>query len=113
MKLNMKNNFLFIFASILCLFTLISCSFIEKLPGEHQIIYANDTKSCEEIKRLTFSVRTEMMFISRSEKAIAEELQTLAQNEAIKLFANAIWRDSDIKDGQQSFLILRCNNSKY
>ncbi len=105
----MKNNFLPIILTLLLPLTLISCSFVELLPGDHRIIYANNPDSCKKLKELVLTVKTTTFFISRSSKAIAEELQILAQNEAIRSYANAIWPVSEVKDGQQSFSILRCS----
>ena len=100
----MKNKIL----SFLLPFTLVSCSFVELLPGNHNIIYANHSDSCTLLKQDTFSVETSMIFISRSDKAIAEELEILAQNEAVRLHANAIWPESSIKNGTQSFSFFSC-----
>ena len=52
--------------------------------------------------------------MDRDPKVIAEELQTKAQNQAYRLYGNAIWPSSDIDDGKQSFEILNCQpNSKW
>jgi len=117
----MKNNFLYILASLLASSALISCSFVEPLPGEHHITQVNRThivstnqqnsNTCETLKEISFQTRTTTFFISRSEKAIAEELQILARNEAILSLANAIWPVTEVKDGEQSFLILRCSRN--
>jgi hypothetical protein len=114
----MKNNFLFILLSLLIALTLISCSFVEPLPGEHHItqvsrtlvIPESDPQSdlCKTLKEMLFETKTTTFFIERSDKAIAEELQILARNEAIRSRANAIWPITEIENGKQSFLILRC-----
>lgn len=98
--------------------TLTSCSFVEPLPGEHHITMVNHSPEilesaqgsnhCKTLKALTFETRTTTAFFERSDRAIAEELQTLARNEAIRSHANAIWPNSDINKGKQTFLILRC-----
>jgi hypothetical protein len=117
----MKNNFLYILSSLLVSLTLVSCSFVEPLPGEHHITLVNHTPerssskqnsdACKTLKEMTFETKVTTFFITRSTKAIAEELQILAQNEAIRSYANAIWPNSEIKNGKQSFLILRCKRS--
>lgn len=114
----MKNNFLFILVSLLVTLTLVSCSFVEPLPGEHHIIQVNhspdqpinqqQSDECKTLKEVPLETKTTTFFISRSHKAIAEELQTLARNEAIRSFANAIWPTTEVKNGKQNFLILRC-----
>jgi len=100
---------------------LISCSFVEPLPGKHHIILVNQTSgfptskqnsnACKTLKEMSFETKTTTFFITRSKKAIAEELQILAQNEAIRSYANGIWPNSIIKNGKQSFLIFRCSRN--
>jgi hypothetical protein len=84
-----------------------ACSFIELHPGARNIIFANDD-SCELIKNFEAKVDTENMFIDRTNKAINEELQILAQNAAFENNANAIWPSSEVVEGSQSFKLLKC-----
>lgn len=104
----MKTNFIV----LLFILPLFSCSFVELLPGSHNIIYAGNSASCKKLKQLEFSVATTTLFITRSERAIAEELEILAQNEAVRSHANAIWPESTIEDGRQSFSILQCTENQ-
>jgi len=117
----MKNNFLYTLPSLFVSLTLISCSFVEPLPGKHHITLANHTSAfsasrqssntCKTLKEMSFETRTTTLFISRSKKAVAEELQILARNEAILSNANAIWPNTEVKNGKQKFLILRCSRN--
>jgi hypothetical protein len=116
----MKSNFLYSVTLLFTSLTLISCSFVERLPGDHHITLVDqsaDTSAteqtsnrCKTLKEISFETKTTTLFITRSEKAIAEELQILAQNEAIRSYANGIWPSSKILYGKQSFLILRCSH---
>jgi hypothetical protein len=90
--------------------TLTACSFVELKPGAENIIFAKQGDGCETIKTFTAEVKTSTLFINRRPKAIAEELQILAQNEAYAIYANAIWPNSDIEEGKQEFDLLRCNS---
>jgi hypothetical protein len=85
-----------------------ACSFVELKPGAENIIFAKQGDGCERVKTFTAKVKTSTLFINRRAEAVAEELQILAQNEAYSLYANAIWPNSDIKDGQQNFDLLKC-----
>lgn len=85
-----------------------ACSFVELKPGAETIIFAKQGDGCELLETFTAEVKTSTFFISRRPRAIAEELQILAQNEAYKLYANAIWPSSEIEDGKQVFDLLRC-----
>jgi len=95
-------------ALVMSIFALQACSFVELAPGANQIIFSNNHTSCQKVDEYHASVRTTTMLIDRSSKAIAEELQILAQNNAYKNKANAIWPSSEIRSGKQSFDILRC-----
>jgi len=85
-----------------------ACSFVDTIPGANQVILSNDLSSCKKVGQTTVKVLDEILWIDRSEQAIAEELQMLAQNSAVKMAANAIWPVSDIKDGSRTYHILRC-----
>ena len=89
-------------------FCLISaCSFVELNPAARHIIFANND-SCELVELFEARVQTENAYINRTDKAISEELQILAQNAAFENNANAIWPDSKIENGSQTFKLLRC-----
>jgi hypothetical protein len=87
---------------------LAGCSFVELTPGADRIIFANDQDTCQKLAEFSGSVKTSTLFIGRTEKAISEELQILAQNEAFRTNANAIWPISEIDEGYQEFEILNC-----
>jgi len=87
---------------------IISCSFVELKHGAENIIFANSLDSCQKISEFHAKVAKENFMIDRTLKAIADELQILAQNEAYRLHANAIWPSSEIENGEQNFDILRC-----
>jgi len=86
------------------------CSFVELDPGAQRVIYSNDLNSCQKIDTFSAKVQTEALLVERNAKAIAEELQMLAQNKAFGLDANAIWPTSEIESGEQSFDILVCEH---
>jgi len=108
MKLNNRLPLQKKIAIAMSIIVLQACSFVELTPGANRIIFSNHHASCQKVNKYHATVRTTTMLIDRSEKAIAEELQILAQNEAYQKNANAIWPSSGIKEGQQSFDILRC-----
>ena len=85
-----------------------ACSFVELKHGAENIIFAQKGDGCELVKSLTAEVKISTLFIDRRPEAIANELQILAQNEAYSVYANAIWPSSEIKEGKQTFEILKC-----
>jgi len=96
---------------ILSLLTLSACSFVELTPGAERIIFSNHSESCKKIQDFHAVVKTSTLFIDRNPKAISDELQVLAQNEAFRKYGNAIWPTSEIKKGHQSFDISFCGQN--
>ncbi len=87
-----------------------ACSFVELQPGAQSIIFAPPSDECRTLGNFTGEVKTSTLFIERDLKVIADELQTLAQNEAFRQYGNAIWPSSEVNDGSQSFVILDCQS---
>jgi len=97
-----------IFSIFCALFYLSACSFVELQPGAQTIIFANPSDGCKTLETFQAEVKTRTLWMERDPKVIAEELQIQAQNKAFKQYANAIWPISEVKDGKQSFVIMRC-----
>jgi len=97
------------FALSLFVFALSGCSFVDVQPGAENIILANDESSCKKLGNTTVAVVHEIVWVDRNEETIALELQTLAQNSAAKMGGNAIWPESEIKDGERTFSVYRCD----
>lgn len=95
--------------SAVIIFSTCACSFVELNPAARHIIFADNQESCRLIEIFEAEVPVENAFIDRTELAIAEELQILAQNEAFEKRANAIWPNSKVVDGKQSFKLLSCH----
>lgn len=97
------------FAMIISTVLMSACSFVELVPGADQVIFSQDMDSCKKLGETEVAVLAEFMYMDRDPQTIAEELQILAQNGAIKMGGNAIWAISEVIDGRQTFSILRCN----
>jgi len=98
-----------IFLSLLT--TLIAgCSFVELKPEANTVntLTADQVLNCKPAGTATTKVIDEVLLISRNEETMAEELEILARNEAIKLGANAIVPISEIEEGQRVFKAYIC-----
>lgn len=84
------------------------CSFVETIPGANQIIIANDEESCTKVGQTTVKVLHRFLWMDRDVETVSDELQTLAQNSAVKMRANAIWPVSPVKEGSRTYHIYRC-----
>lgn len=85
-----------------------ACSFVDVEPGAEHIILANDESTCKRLGNTTVSVMHQLGWFDRNEETVMQELQTLAQNSAAKMGGNAIWPESEVEEGQQTFTIYRC-----
>lgn len=93
----------FLASVILC-----GCSFVDTIPGGEEIILAKPNSHCQSLGQSTVSVIDEFLLIDRNEETIEDELQTLAQNAAVRMGGNAIWPISEVKDGERSYKVLDC-----
>mgnify|MGYP000123758612 CR=1 FL=1 len=109
-KTKIRKSFFQTVSATLCIMSLTACSFVELNRGAENIIFSRQGDDCRQLQTFTAEVKTTTLFIDRRPKAIAEELQILAQNKAYAEHANAIWPVSEIEEGRQTFDILRCDH---
>jgi hypothetical protein len=88
---------------------LASCSFVEPKPGAEHVILSNDLENCRSLAETEVSVRDTFLLWERGTETIRQELETLAQNEALRLNGNAIWPLGPVEQGRQRYRILRCS----
>lgn len=86
------------------------CSFVELKPDADTVktLTADQVANCKSVGTATTKVIDEVLLISRNEETMAEELEILARNEAIKSGANAIVPVSEIEEGQRTFKVYIC-----
>lgn len=101
-------RYLAIFSLFGALFSISGCSFVELQPGAQTIIFAKPGDGCKILETFQAQVKTRTLWMKRDPKVIAEELQIQAQNQAYKLYANAIWPFTEAEDGKQRFEIMSC-----
>lgn len=87
-----------------------ACSWVELTPqGERvEVMNQQQAANCERIGQTTAEVLDEVGFVDRSKEKQAEELLTLARNEAAAMGGDAIVSATQITDGRQRFLVYRC-----
>lgn len=96
-------------ASLLAL-GLSACSWVPLSPLGEQVFVMNaeQAENCERVGQTTSKVLNKVGFLKRTESQKAEELQTLARNEAANMGGNAIVPASEVTDGRQRFFVYRC-----
>lgn len=88
-----------------------ACTWVELDPAAEQIalVSTEQVVNCKRLSHVTAKVLDGVGFIGRSEKKVAQELATIARNEAARLGGDTIVPASDIVDGRQHFGVFVCN----
>ena len=86
------------------------CSFVELKPEAEAVktLTADEVAECKSVGTATTKVIDEVLLVSRNEETMAEELETLARNQASKSGANAIVPISEIEEGQRTYRVYVC-----
>ena len=86
------------------------CTWVEITPSGRNVrsALAGEVQDCVKVGQTRTSVMSRLVFIDRSHTKVAEELTTLARNEAAGIGANTVVASSPIERGSQSFDIYRC-----
>ncbi|MDO3388545.1 DUF4156 domain-containing protein [Gilvimarinus sp. SDUM040013] len=89
-----------------------ACTWVELEPEAQQIALATaeDITDCERLSHVSAKVLDGVGFIDRSEEKMANELTTIARNEAARLGGDTIVPASDIVEGRQHFSVFVCND---
>jgi len=73
-----------------------------------RVAYLSQVESCKLLGRTTVSVLDKVLFVSRNEEDMADELETLARNAAAEMQGDSIVAMSKIVGGEQVFDVYRC-----
>ncbi|MGQ9424952.1 DUF4156 domain-containing protein [Gilvimarinus sp. F26214L] len=92
------------------LLTLNACSWVKLTPGAEQVYLRTQDQvaGCQRIGQTTSQVMDKVGFLDRSERKKAEELVTLARNEAASMGGDSIVPLSEPTAGRQQFAVYRC-----
>lgn len=96
--------------ALVCVAALNACTWVKLTPqGESvRVAGAGEVAGCERVGEITAKVLDKAAFMKRSRDKQAEELATLARNEAGDMGADAVVAASDIQDGRRRFTVYRC-----
>ncbi|NOY63488.1 MAG: DUF4156 domain-containing protein [Gammaproteobacteria bacterium] len=95
--------------TIICL-VMSGCSWVSLSPdGEKtRVLDASEVTSCKKIGLTTATVLSKVAIFSRNSKKMADELATIARNQAAELGGDTIVPASEIADGKRNYDIYRC-----
>ena len=88
-----------------------ACSWVKMTPEGEEVTVAKaaHVANCKFAGTTTVSVKSDIASFKRDAEKMKTELETLARNEANKLKGDTIVPVSEIKDGEQTFKIYKCN----
>jgi hypothetical protein len=76
-----------------------------------RVIDQTEAASCERVGSGKFTVLDKILFVSRSDEQMANDLVKLARNDALEMGGNAVLPEGDIEDGTRRFGLYRCPGS--
>ena len=88
----------------------LGCSWVKptEQAGGVRLATEAEISGCDRIGKTTSSVADSIGPFSRGQGRVAEELATLARNEAAEMGGDAVAPESAVEDGRQVFGIYRC-----
>ncbi len=75
-----------------------------------RVAYLSQVKECKQLGRATVSVLDKVLFVSRNEEQMADELETLGRNAAAEMKGDTIVSMSKIVNGERIFNVYRCHD---
>jgi hypothetical protein len=85
------------------------CAWVELTEDGRGVRIADSVEGCERLGRVTSTTRAKIAGMKRDDDRKAEELETLARNEAAALGADTLVPESAIVDGHRVWTAYRCD----
>lgn len=97
--------------SLAALCLLSACTWVKPIAGAGDIalIKPEAAEACRRIGATRVTTASEVGILDRSDAKMADEMLTLARNEAVRMGGNAIVEGEMLGDGAQRFIIYRCD----
>jgi len=89
---------------------LTACAWVEVDPDAQSVHVLNlsQVESCKHLGKATVSVLDKVVFVSRSEQQVKEELERLGRNSAAEMGGDSIVPMSKVIDGERVFNVYQC-----
>ncbi|UTF58686.1 DUF4156 domain-containing protein [Gilvimarinus sp. DA14] len=96
--------------AVVTIATLSGCTWVDLKPEAQSIAVARsqDIANCKQVSHVTANVMDGVAFLDRNADKVAEELTTIARNEAVRLGGDTVVPSSSITDGSQHFTVYQC-----
>lgn len=95
---------------LIALVALQGCTWVKLDPAAEQVrvVEEQHVKTCKLLGKTTVSVKSTVAGVEREEKAMQQELEILARNQAANINGDTIVAITGIKDGQRAYNVYRC-----
>jgi hypothetical protein len=89
---------------------LAGCTWVKKTPEAEKVrlVPADRVMDCTDMGSVTTYTKDQISVVNRNAEKVAEELRTLAMNDAAERGADTIVEASSIVDGRQDFRLYKC-----
>ena len=103
------NKLLMLLVIILISFFVTACTWVKTSDAAYEVVLlpANKVSQCERIGSVTTSTKVSVLKINRNTDKVLSELDALAREEAVKLRANSLVRNS-IANGSATYTAYQC-----
>jgi len=106
----MKKKSLFTLFISTALVSTAACTWVKPVDGTEGVALVKPelAQNCEKLSTTTVQVKHKVGFVSRSTKKVAQELLTMARNNAVQAGADTIVANNEPTEGSQSFGLYKC-----
>lgn len=106
----MKKHTILALAAAAIALTVTGCTYVKLDPAAEgvELLGADRVQKCERLGKTRVSVAQKVGFIARGDRAIRDNLVTLARNSAAEMGGDTITRESEIQNGKQTFGVFDC-----
>tara|TARA_R110002072_G_scaffold7773_6_gene41588 strand:- start:17193 stop:17501 length:309 start_codon:yes stop_codon:yes gene_type:complete len=100
-----------LFTLIVVILVLSGCTWVKVTEAGQtvSVLKSQDLSSCSNLGKVTAISRAKVAGISRSEKKLTTELETIARNEAATMGGNAVVAIAAIDGNEQVYRVYQCN----
>lgn len=87
-----------------------ACTWVKVDDGAENIVVGKESnvRGCERLSEVNVKVGDRLGPVHRNSEKVANELETMGKNEAVRLEGDTIVPVEEPEDGRQSFMVYRC-----
>ena len=99
---------------LIALVALQGCTWVKLDPAAEQVrvVEQQHVQACKLLGKTTVSVKATVAGVEREQKAMQQELEILARNQAVNIKGDTIVAITEIKNGQRSYNVYRCKQAE-